>query len=392
METRRQYRCPSTDAERGALAEILANSFAFEADKAGAWFDLAGHVNLRGYWAGDEMVGGLLGIPMGQFFGGRTVATCGIAGVGIATDRRRQGHASGMMRACLAELKASGYALSTLYASNQPLYRGVGYEQAGSAHRAEIRPTDVRVVERSLSVRTLTGSDTPSVDEIHRVWAKQTAGALDRGPYVWGRVRERQGKPTHGLGLVNEAGDLEGYLYTATERTTGDRHNLQILDVGFATPRAVRAAWTAIGDMGTMVRRVQFNTGTADPFLLAQHHPLASVRLYENWMVRVLDTPTALAARGYAPGLRGQVDLDIDDPDGLCGGRFRLTVEGGDGEARPGGDGNVRLDRRGLAAIYTGFLSPRQVVMLGWGEGTTADLDQLGAFFAGPQPWLRDHF
>ena len=57
-----------------------------------------------------------------------------------------------------------------------------------------------------------------------------------------------------------------------------------------------------------------------------------------------------------------------------------------------GGDGNVRLDVRALAPIYTGFTTPRALRSQGRIDGDERSLAALGAIFAGPLPWMQDEF
>ena len=381
---------PTDSGQQEALAAMLGPCYAMEAADALGWFAAAGTDQVRGLWVDGAPVAALLRIPMGQHLGGRVLPMVGVAAVGVRLDARRRGHGSALMRAALAEMREEGAALSTLYASNMPLYRGVGYEAAGSAHQGEIRPTVIRAGMEGLRARGLEAADLAEVEAIQAGCA--WPGALDRGPYIWSRVRARKGKFTSGLALVAEDGGIEGYLYARPESVGQARHKLVLTDVGARTPRAWRAAWAALADLGTMVEKISFVTHPADPFLLAQPHQLATVRLFECWMVRVLDAARLLEGRGYAPGSAGRVDLEVDDPLGLCGGRFRLEVEGGRGRLRPGGEGTVRMGPGGLATISTGFRSPAQAALLGLVEGPPEALDLLGGLLAGSAPWMRDLF
>ncbi len=386
----RRFACPTDDAQRKDFAGVLSSSYAVAPDVSATWLDIAGFDQVRALWAGDQLVGGLLRLPMGHYLAGRSVPTVGVAAVAVRLDTRRRGHASALMRAALAEMKDEGAATSVLYASNMPLYRGVGYEVAGSAFAAEIRPTVIRAQRHDLRTRALTADDDDAVAAIEAASANN--GALDRGPYIRKRIRSRFGTDATGLAMVDSDGVVQGYLYVRPESAGAGRHHLVLTDIGARSPAAWRAAWSVLADLATMVDRVRFTTAPTDPFLLAQPHPLAAVRLFENWMVRVLDTPALLQGRGYGPGLAGRVDLLVDDADGFCGGRFRLDVDQGRATVRPGGDGTVRMDRLGLATISTGFRTPAQAADLGLVEGPADALALLGSLLAAPAPWMRDLF
>lgn len=79
-----------------------------------------------------ELLGGLVLLPLGQWFGGRSVSMAGIGSVAIAPHARGDGAAAFLMQSVLAEAHDQGFALSTLYPATQRLYRQAGYEQAGS--------------------------------------------------------------------------------------------------------------------------------------------------------------------------------------------------------------------------------------------------------------------
>jgi predicted acetyltransferase len=57
-----------------------------------------------------------------------------------------------------------------------------------------------------------------------------------------------------------------------------------------------------------------------------------------------------------------------------------------------GGSGQIQLDVRALAAIYTGFCHPREMREADLLDGDDADIDRLGLAFAGPRPFMLDDF
>jgi predicted acetyltransferase len=88
-----------------------------------------------------------------------------------------------------------------------------------------------------------------------------------------------------------------------------------------------------------------------------------------------------------------EVELDIADP--LLpenGGRVVLSIAGGAADVRRGGSGAVRIDVRGLAALYTGHASPQTLASLGLVEGSAEHLARLALAFTGPSPWMQDFF
>jgi predicted acetyltransferase len=111
-------------------------------------------------------------------------------------------------------------------------------------------------------------------------------------------------------------------------------------------------------------------------------------------MLRVLDAPGAVAARGFPPSVRATVDLDLTDRQ--CDwntGRWRLTVEEGNGTLAKGGDGTVQLPINAFSTLYSGYASAitlRQTRLLRGGDERT-DSD-LTAAFSGPTPTIADFY
>ena len=110
-------------------------------------------------------------------------------------------------------------------------------------------------------------------------------------------------------------------------------------------------------------------------------------------MLRVVDLPKAITARGFAPGVEGSVEIEVeDDLLPANAGRWTIRVAGGRGRCVRGGRGRVKADARGLAPIYTGRESPFALRAAGRVDGPDGELARLGALFAGPAPWMRDGF
>jgi predicted acetyltransferase len=111
-------------------------------------------------------------------------------------------------------------------------------------------------------------------------------------------------------------------------------------------------------------------------------------------MLRIVDAPGAVAARGYPPGLEIEVPLTVGDPL-LCGndGRWTLRVAKGEGRLEQDGEGGPRLGIGAFSSLYTGWASTDVLVRAGLLEGgSPAQLRALDAAFAGATPWMMDEF
>ncbi len=110
-------------------------------------------------------------------------------------------------------------------------------------------------------------------------------------------------------------------------------------------------------------------------------------------MLRVIDVPKALEKRGYPEGVEAQLHLDVRD-DLLLenNGQFVLTVSGGRSEVTRGGKGELKLDVRAMAPLYTGLFTPHQLQLTGQIEASNTALSVATQLFTGLQPWMCDKF
>ena len=386
---------PETDRQRDTLADVLAHSFAVDAFAARGWLEMGGHDNVRVFGEPGDVVGGCMVLPMGQFFGGRSVPTVGIVGVAVRADRLRQGLATEMMRRVLREQRGAGFALSSLYASTEALYRRVGYEQAGGRYEGRCKASELpRGYRRVLPVTIVTEAHWPQIDALYARWAEAHPGHLDRPRYVWRRLREsspRRGA-CHGL-LVGPADAPRGYLFYRRAAGGGLGHTLQVQDLVAVDDAARETVMALINDLCTMADEVVVPTSPTDPFYGEPAHPAWELGFDCAFHLRVLDVKAAVEGRGYLPGLALSVDIELDDQDlPEQSGRWRIDVRAGRATVARGGSGAVGLGPRGLATVYSGHRSARQAAQLGLCAGADDALDALSAAFSGPAPWMREMF
>lgn len=385
---------PAQPAERDALARILAESFAMPEEDEERWLaERVGTPNVRVLRDGAAVVAGLAILPgFGQYFGGRRVPCAGIAGVGTDPRVRGKGAATVLVRAAVQELHRTGVPLAALYPATQPLYRRAGFEQAGGRWTIRAAPAALDLKDRTLPLREVGPADLPALAEVHREVLRGGSGGMDRSDYLWDRVFAPGGHATRGTGVVGAGGALEGYVFARSARE-GDVADLRVSDLVARTPAAATRLLTFLADHRTIIRDVVWFGAAADPLLALVREQQARVTLKTVWMLRIVDVPAALASRGYAQGLSGELHLEVFDeviPENR--GRFLLEVGGGTGRVRPGGEGRLKVHVRGLASLYSGWLAPDALALTGLLEGDAAERQRAAALFAGPQPAMTDMF
>src|SRR5262245_16185862 len=335
----------------------------------------------------------------GQYFGGRSVPMAGVHSVSVVPDRRGQGLARDLMLGILRLAREQGEVISSLFPAATHLYRGAGYELAGSYLWRGIAPRSLQRLDPPKSVRLRPGgaADLERLRPCYARFAAAQNGQVDRSELWWRRQaalwQERSVYVAEGAG-----GEVEGYLvYRQLDgdwSALGGPFRIAVFELPAVTRDAALSLWRLLGSWATQTTQILYRGPAEDPLLLLLPEQEISVLAEIRWMTRVLDARGAVAARGFAPGLDLEVPLSLRDPifpDNQ--GAFRLRVKNGRGELAPGGSGGPTLSVGAFSSLYTGWASAEALRRAGLLEGgSEAQLAALGAAFAGPTPWMVDEF
>ncbi|MCY0987701.1 GNAT family N-acetyltransferase [Nannocystis sp. ILAH1] len=379
--------------DRSAVVRNLALAFGATHESIESWMEFAGFDNLRVLRDGERPAACLLQIAMGQYFGGVSVPMLGVAGVAVAPEDRGRGHARALMHAFVPEAAAAGWPLAGLYASTHTLYRGVGFEHAGYRFRHTIPFAQLAARETRGRVVPLADDDRPEVRACHAAFGALHDGALDRGPYIWHRIHKFRGVEYLGFGARDDDGRLAGYLYLHQSQRSLGVFDILLSDLAFTEAWAGRRLIEFLANFAMAGVDLVFHGGPTHPLFELLPQQRQRSELLDSWLLRIVDVPRALAARGYSPAVHADVHLDVDDPLVPANhGRFVLRVQGGQAVVEPGGRGDLRTTARGLACMYSGYATPAQAAVLGLVSGEPAVLRAAAGVFAGGTPWMSDMF
>ncbi len=379
------------ETEEAPLRDILTQCFDFPPAKWQAYLELTGPESFRAVRRDGRVVGGLVILFMGQWFGGRAIPMGGIAAVGVPPEERGRGVAQTLMARTLEELREQEVPLSALYASTQHLYRTVGYEQAGCFCLYSMPAAAFARGDRSLPVEPIDASKHEVFHELYEDWVKPMNGCLARNRAIWERAVRADDSQVFGY-RIGSADDPVGYLvYVQQRRDHG--HDMRIRDWVARTPAAFARLQTLVADHRSLVQDVIWKGPPVDPLLCSPEEQRFQHRGSERWMLRIVDVPAALEQRGYPEGVAADLHLEVAD-DLLQGnaGRFILHVADGSGKVTRGGRGDLRCGVRGLAPLYSSMLVPQELARIGWIEGDPTTLATAARIFSGPQPWMADGF
>ncbi len=396
-----QIRVLRPDDDLDAQLELNERSFGVKGPGVrDDWQQTVAHLVAQGTclgaFAGERPVGAAMYHDMRQWWRGRAVPMAGVASVQVAPEERGQGIGRRLMVALLEEMATRGYPLSALYPATMPMYRSLGWELAGARETAMIparslRPLAPGDLPADVPPAALRRAGPGDAGAVISVIGRVHEAARDCGPITWDEPTVRQW-----------LGDRELYAYLGDDGFLiyhwHDGNDALFVEGAEAiSGPTVRAFWSHVGSHASMADKVYVRTGAADAFWWLTSERDADVTHRSLWMLRVVDAPAAIAARGFPAATSLSVPLDIAD--GILpanAGRWELTVAEGKGAlnprpSTPGAGPPLALGPRGLAALYAGtpVATLRQV---GLASGGSADGDAaLDAAF-GATAYMLDSF
>jgi len=370
---------------------MAGQAFAFDPAQWLSSLDEDNWDNMRTLSDAQGVAGGFVIQATAQWFGGQPVPSHAITALVVAPHIRRQKIGEQLLRNQLRETRAAKVPLSVLFASTPAFYRQHGYEPAGTSTwfraPAHALPSDAEGAE----FVPFTADEQDPVRELYRTFASQRGGLLARTPHFWRmHLRPYDGSRRYAY-RIDFSGVPEGYIcfqHAQPERT------LVVDDVVTTSTRAARAALALMSHHKAVCDSVIFAESPQGPLhRLILDNKARPEPNSKEWLLRLTDVAEALALRGYPP-LHARLELDVTDaslPENA--GRYVLELrEGKPAVVTCGGAGTIRVDVRGLAAIFSSFSHPSEVKAAGLLDADPAEMAKLGAVFAGPAPFILDTF
>ena len=335
-----------------------------------------------------------------QWFGGRAVPLAGYSPVAVLPEHRGRGLARAVVAGQYEDLRERGEVVSGLFPASLALYRSVGFELAGSYVQRRFPAAEVGRIrpERTVDVRRGTADDVAAVHRCHEAAGPAHDGQLRRDAAWWSR-RLPPDLADVVLYVVDDPtrpGELAGYaIYRRGSAPAPYDYRIVVTEVHADDPDDLRALWRVVGSSGSQAPEVEvIGPAEDDLFLLLANADPVAVRSEIRWMLRVIDLPGAVAARGWPRGAEGSVELDVVDEDAPWNaGRWVIEVADGAAVARPGGAGTVHATIRGLSSWWAGYAPATKLARLGLLHSTDrAALDRMDALLPAVPSVLPDFY
>jgi predicted acetyltransferase len=346
-----------------------------------------------------------LSVPGGE------VAAGGVTFVTVLPSHRRRGLMSGMMRTMIDDCHRRGEPIAMLWAAEGTIYQRFGYGLATYCVNFEAETQSIRFTRdwpREGQVRLVpAGQGRDLIDPVYQAVRSSRAGFLLRDERWWPGVlpnpdKDHKGGEARRLAVFEADSTVEAYAVYKTKAEwspRGPSGSLVVEEAMASTPRGWREIWRFLFEVDLVRTLKTWRMPVDHPvFSLVSEIRRLGTTVGDGLWVRIVDVPSALAARTYGPAGRGHGSLTFDFADEYCpwnAGRWRLDVVDGEAQVeRTDAAADLALDANDLGSMYLGGFRASALAVSGrvveLRPGALALADDL---FGTPlQPWCPQEF
>lgn len=354
---------------------------------------------------GDVVQGRMLVLRFGQFFGGRSVSSCGIAGVAIAPEARGRGYGSALMKDTLGALADDGVSMGVLFFSNAIPYRKVGFELAGTRIRYRAALASCPSQRGPVMLREWDAGDLDKIKDVYTAFASESAGLMDRSDFFWEVMLDPPAEDTLHRYCVERDGAVTGYVtfsqhpelgalpYAFAEGDDNMSYALATRDLVWSDADSALALLGFAEGHRAWGTALMWTGPVEDALATLFADRPGKIDSANHWMCRLLDVARALGERGYPEDANCEFEIHVSDPIlESNNASFRIAVADGRATVERIGKARSQIDIGALSAIFTGWLPPRDAGRLGRMDADRATITSMETAFAGPKPWLLETF
>lgn len=401
---------PITGGEVATFRGLLARGFGFEIpeedQEPDRFLAVTPLERTVGAFDGNEMIGTLAAFPFDITVpGGAAVAMAGTTMVTVQPTHRRRGALTAMMQEHLDDARARAEPLAGLWASESVIYGRFGFGPATENDQVEMHGPRIDLREEGGNLRFVAAEESLVVlaGVYDSVW-RHRPGMLSRTPAWWKNeilfdpTRWRDGaSPLHAV-LHESYGIPDGYALFRQKPEWGEGFpvgQVRVKELIAASDDAHTGLWRFLTSVD-LFPEIRYSNAPVDDSLrwkVADPRRVTRKRWDALWL-RVLDVPTALAARTYAAdgSLRFRLtDRFRPDNDGV----YELEVVEGSGvcERVRGAEPDLVFDVDVLGGLYLGGGDAVSLARGGRIEGGDEAVVRLQRMFRGDsQPWCEEIF
>lgn len=323
--------------------------------------------------------------------GAASVATAGTTHVTVHPTHRRRGILTDLMKLHLDQARDRGQPMAALWASEERIYGRFGYGPAtwGLDLTMSARTVDLPPGIDGIEVHPLPADEAATVlPPLFEAGRADVAGRFVRTDNWWTHRRlydrsHKEGARAQRFVVAERKGEVVGYLvYRLSDNGEWAEGNTAVIELNTRDDAARRALWHFVTNIDLFRNVRWWNAPVDDPVLIeAERFRSAKHTTFDAIWVRPLDVASLLATRRYERD--HNLVIEVVDPGGYAGGRFRLEVAHGKGVCSATADEPaVTLAVGDLGRLYLGAGSALTLSRAGRIDGAPEAVAALGDLLA----------
>ncbi|MEU4805798.1 GNAT family N-acetyltransferase [Actinosynnema sp. NPDC023587] len=383
----------ASDGEWDDFLALARRGYGYDVEDAALLRDVADRrVAIRS----GEVVGGGLGMVVGQFFGGRPVPSALLAAGCLAPELRGRRLAVQALAERLKVLYAAGAVVACAWTRSNEYGRALGWEAPTTVHSWTVWTDDLRRAFPRHDHRVTHGR-TDEGEELINAVARRWNGSFQR-PAWWSDWKTRRFS-LDTYEFRGGGGDVQGVLSVAGV-TRAERTELRVHDFIAENPSVASTMFEFLSRHNSRADWVAFRRAALPPAPLLLHNLSrfrARAEAHNPWMFRVLDVRAALGLRGWPEHVDTALALEVEDFGGAPPVTYLLEFANGRAEVsttrRPA---DFALTWRQLSCWYAGgYRSAESALLDGIASDGSRSREAVAEFVAltsAQEVWLADQF
>lgn len=330
---------------------------------------------------------------------------CGIGGVAVALDAKKQGVAKFMLQETLRIMEEEGYPVSILYPFRHDFYQNMGWGQVGEVKEFKFHPSSLPVYPERKQVRRYQPADVNGLKTCYDRFARPQNCMAKRSDASW----ERRLNMRPDLFVYEEDGEIQGYVAISFKKHDSSflKNDIVVNEMVYLNRKAYFGLLGFLASQFDQISSIYLYTRRNDPF----HHLLKEPRredeimnrLYHYsqriglaWMFRALDVEKTLMARVNYNAANLEVTFHIEDsflPNNA--GMYTLVLKDGKPEVcrERQSENQIKLDISTFSQLYTNYLTLSDAIQLGRVEvRNEAVVRPIEAALKLPEPLMMEFF
>ena len=274
-----------------------------------------------------RVVAGGLGLLVSQFFGGAPVPSACLAAGCVAPEERGNHLAARMINERLAPLREQGAVISTISTAANGHARRLGWQAPVPVLAWTVATDDLRRSFKSSATCTINHGLTHDGRVLHRLLARRANGPVDRPPWWWDWKQHSHALETYQFATSGHG--TTGLLLLSTARRAPHGITLTVHDFWAADHDTAHDMFTFLGQHNARAAAIDFRRGALPPhptLLHNLHRCRMTAHAWHPWMLRILDIPAAVHARGWPADLNTAITIAIEPTPTTQAGRYRLRT------------------------------------------------------------------